>query len=676
LKHFTWLAAVSFRSDTGAGSMARDTRHPLLRYIRSNAARGSAQIPDAALMERVVTHRDEEAFAEIVQRHGPLVWGVCRRILTDDLPGAEDVFAATFLILLQRGRSLSRPELLGNWLFGIAVRTARRASVRAARYRGVRSESEAVAQDDPAEEVVRMDLRRVLDEEIARLPEKYRAPVLLCYLEGQTQQEAARLLGCPRETVATRLARACARLRTRLARRGVTVTPGALVALFAEESTSSTLCPAVVESTVRSVLPTASGVPARVSDLAKGVLRSMQFNRFKVAAMVVGVALGALGAGVLIPGTRPGGISGAAEASFNGSGVTAPAETPDDDHEAAPLTVHQLPPVVLRTSPTSGDTQVDAAATTQIRVTFSKRMRNRTWSWSQMSADTFPETTGQPSYEDADQRTCVLPVKLEPGKTYVLWLNSERFTNFKDAAGRPAVPYLLVFQTKVVPAAVIQGAQQADIAKLKEIALAFHTSYSRSKRFPANIVDKNGKPLLSWRVAILPEVSQAALFREFHLDEPWDSEHNKKLLERIPEVYRRTDSRAVQNSTTFLAAKGKGAFLAPDSRGLVFKSGAGLVSRDEAHPGYDIIKDFLDGTSNTLMIVDVVDERAVPWTKPDDWLPDAADPRKGLVGSSPGGFLAATVDGAVRCVSASIDPRTLRALVTRSGGEMGDPFQH
>ena len=109
--------------------------------------------------------------------------------------------------------------------------------------------------------------------------------------------------------------------------------------------------------------------------------------------------------------------------------------------------VATLPPVVVKTIPQSGDTAVDAKSVKEIRVTFSKKMTDKTWSWSQISNDTFPKVTGDIRY-DKDGMTCICPVELEPGKTYVSWLNSERFHNFKDADGQPAVPYLLVFETK------------------------------------------------------------------------------------------------------------------------------------------------------------------------------------------------------------------------------------
>jgi RNA polymerase sigma-70 factor (ECF subfamily) len=109
--------------------------------------------------------------------------------------------------------------------------------------------------------------------------------------------------------------------------------------------------------------------------------------------------------------------------------------------------VATLPPVVVKTVPQSGDTAVDAATVNEIRVTFSKKMADKSWSWSQISPDTFPKVTGDIRY-DADGKTCICPVELEPGKTYVSWLNSERFHNFKDSDGKPAVPYLLVFETR------------------------------------------------------------------------------------------------------------------------------------------------------------------------------------------------------------------------------------
>lgn len=109
------------------------------------------------------------------------------------------------------------------------------------------------------------------------------------------------------------------------------------------------------------------------------------------------------------------------------------------------VTLESVPPVVVKSVPEAGSSDVDPKLT-EIRITFSKDMQDGSWSWSTLSKESFPETTGKPKYLE-DQRTCVLPVKLEPGKTYAIWANSQKFTNFKDADGRSAVPYLLVFRT-------------------------------------------------------------------------------------------------------------------------------------------------------------------------------------------------------------------------------------
>src|SRR5262249_3651131 len=154
--------------------------------------------------------RDEDAFAELVRRHGPLVLGLCRRVL-GDWHDAEDAFQATFLVLAKNAASLRWPEALGPWLYGVALRTARKGRARAARRRSCERQAaapEAVSAADPTGR----DLRPLLDEAVGGLPEKYRVPVVLCYLKGRTVAEAARQIGCPRGTVATRLAWARRRL--------------------------------------------------------------------------------------------------------------------------------------------------------------------------------------------------------------------------------------------------------------------------------------------------------------------------------------------------------------------------------------------------------------------------------------------------------------------------------
>ncbi len=176
---------------------------------------------------------------------------------------------------------------------------------------------------------------------------------------------------------------------------------------------------------------------------------------------------------------------------------------------------------------------------------------------------------------------------------------------------------------------------------LKQIGLAMHNYAYANKSFPpAYAADKDGKPLLSWRVHILPYVNQAELYKQFHLDEPWDSEHNKPLIAQMPAVYKHPNSAVSgQGKTNYLTVRGEKAVF-PGTKGVT-------------------LKEIIDGTSNTIMTVEVSDEKAVVWTKPDDFEYDEKDPLKGLVGLSPGGFNAGFADGSVRfcaLVDRSQDP--------------------
>lgn len=185
---------------------------------------------------------------------------------------------------------------------------------------------------------------------------------------------------------------------------------------------------------------------------------------------------------------------------------------------------------------------------------------------------------------------------------------------------------------------------------LKRLGLAFHTTYDVSKEFARGYRGADKKPLLSWRVQLLPAVDEAGLFKEFHLDEPWDSPHNKTLIERMPLVYRspnmKTDKKGL---TTYLVPSGDKTILSGDAP-------VGII-------------DVTDGSSNTILVVDVSDENAVIWTKPDDWQYDAEKPMQGLIGHYPDGFQALLVDGSVKFISKDVDVETLKALMTRNAGD-------
>jgi RNA polymerase sigma factor (sigma-70 family) len=220
---------------------------------------------DGELLEHFVRFGESTALEWLVRRQGPMVFGVCRRLL-GNTPDAEDAFQATFLLLVRKAATLTQPERVGNWLYGVAYRVARKARARAAKRasldKQVATMRPATVEDAP----VVTDLRRVIDEELARLPEKYRAPIVLCYLEGKTNQEAAERLGWPLGTVAGRLSRARAMLHSRLMRRGLALSAVALGNFLTPDSLSAAVPPALFDATLHTALEVAGG--AAVEEVA------------------------------------------------------------------------------------------------------------------------------------------------------------------------------------------------------------------------------------------------------------------------------------------------------------------------------------------------------------------------------------------------------------------------
>jgi RNA polymerase sigma factor (sigma-70 family) len=279
---------------------------PALRRLRRLLARPDAEgVTDAQLLQRFVNGRDETAFELLVWRHGPMALGVCRRILhhTHD---AEDAFQATLLALARKARSIGKGGSVGSWLYKVAYRVALRAraqSLRRVRHEKQVAELPAVADARAADPAWR-ELGPVLDEELNRLPEKYRAAVVLCYLEGLTNEEAARQLRWPPGTVKTRLARARELLGSRLTRRGLVLSAGLLSA--ASVSGAVPVRAALVSAAVRTAVlgiagnGTAAGViPAQVARLTEGVLRTMTMVKVKLIAAVLAAGLAVAGAGAL-----------------------------------------------------------------------------------------------------------------------------------------------------------------------------------------------------------------------------------------------------------------------------------------------------------------------------------------------------------------------------------------
>lgn len=266
---------------------------------------------EAELLKRYVIGGDERAFEVLVERLGPMVMGVCRRRLNDPRD-VEDAFQATFLILVRKAAALRDASRLAPWLYGVAYRVATRARQNAAA-RGVKERPCAdVGQVEAPCEPSSDDLRRVLDEELSRLPDKYRRPVVFVHLEGLSHDEAAAQLGWPVGTVRSRLSRARDRLRSRLVRRGfapglVAFEPG-VGSLWVRPEVTRQLVGSVVQAAARSSMGralTSAAVSGTVVQLTRGVLTAMWVTKLTVASLIVTGAV-VLGAGSMLAAQQAG----------------------------------------------------------------------------------------------------------------------------------------------------------------------------------------------------------------------------------------------------------------------------------------------------------------------------------------------------------------------------------
>jgi RNA polymerase sigma factor (sigma-70 family) len=299
--------------------------HFLERLRRRIGPEAAGELSDACLLRRFAADRDAAAFEVLVWRHGPMVLGVCRRLLRHE-QDAEDAFQAAFLTLARKAHSIGRSEAVAGWLYRVAHRIALRARTAAARRPGGRPIEESDAATGPDADALWRDLRTVLDEEIGRLPGRCREAFVLCCLQGKTYAEAARELGCPPGTVATRLAAARERLRARLTRRGISPA-GTVPALPPRE---------LVGAAVRAGAATAAGkaagaVSARAAAWSNGFLRGMLMTKMKIA-VVVAAAVGLAGGAACLLRTPPAAVTSAAVAAepsaAGGAAQAAPAPEP------------------------------------------------------------------------------------------------------------------------------------------------------------------------------------------------------------------------------------------------------------------------------------------------------------------------------------------------------------
>jgi RNA polymerase sigma factor (sigma-70 family) len=277
----------------------------LLRRVRTAAlVRDGGGLSDGELLECFLGRRDEAAFAALVRRHGPLVLGVCRRVLGNH-HDAEDALQATFLVLARKAASVRARAVLGPWLYGVAYRTALRARTMAARRRLHEQRAKDQTRPPVPPDDSWQELLPLLDRELDGLPERYRVAVVLCDLEGMTRREAARRLNLPEGTLSGRLTRARKLLARRLARYGAGLSGTALAAVLADRTASAGVTAALATATARAAVLPAAGlaqiagtVPARVITLTEGVMKAMLLTRLKAilaVAFVVLVSAGAVG---------------------------------------------------------------------------------------------------------------------------------------------------------------------------------------------------------------------------------------------------------------------------------------------------------------------------------------------------------------------------------------------
>ncbi len=292
--------------------MDRGPARSVLREIEALYAVGTlAGLTDAQLLERFLARGGDdagEAFAALMHRHGPTVLGVCRRMLPAS-HDAEDAFQATFLVLTRRAASIGRRERLASWLYGVAVRTAREARRRSARDRAIERRLMVVtqAESDPPED--RDDLLPLLDEELSRLPERYRSALVACELEGKSRHEAALHLGVPEGTLSTHLARGRKLLRERLSRRGVTLAVGPIAGLT-RPSFEAAIPDRLLGPTIRAAMNRASGygtagtISQTATTLAERVLKMMFLARLTLVIVALLTASGAV-VGVVVGWSPP-----------------------------------------------------------------------------------------------------------------------------------------------------------------------------------------------------------------------------------------------------------------------------------------------------------------------------------------------------------------------------------
>lgn len=315
----------------------------VLQYLRWRVEPPAGEQTDRQLLQRFALGRDQDAFAALVRRHGPMVLAVGRRML-HDAAAADDAFQATFLVLARKAAAPGWAPCIGSWLYQVAYRCASKIRVSAARRRRHESQVTDMPAADSLAVAEQRELRSLLDDELSQLPEKYRAPLVLCYLEGKSNEEAAQLLNWPVGTVYSRLARARELLRTQLSRRGLALPASAVAAELAAQAAPAAVPAALLDSTVKAAATGAAGlISGPAAAVAEGVVHAMFVTRLKIAGLLVlAVTLVAGGAGWFTYRTLAGGGTPVALAPLPEQPPARPAEAQPSEpveHDGLQVTV-------------------------------------------------------------------------------------------------------------------------------------------------------------------------------------------------------------------------------------------------------------------------------------------------------------------------------------------------
>jgi RNA polymerase sigma factor (sigma-70 family) len=654
--------------------MSNTQTAPIFRHIRRLvAARFPSRQSDMQLLQQFIADRDEDAFAALVQRHGAMVLGVTRSVLRHQ-QDAEDVFQAAFLVLARKAHTIRKQDSLSSWLYGVAYRLALKAKARAGRRREETSTDPVSA--STIDDLTTREVRVILHEEMHGLTEGYRAALLLCYWEGMTRDEAAEQLGMSPGAFKKFLERARNLLGSRLVRRGLIPSSAIFAALLTENVVQAGLSSVITKTTTQAAVAFATGKSAGASvsavALAEGAIFTMNITKWAATILAV-ILVAGLGTGFglaayqLVQEDAAGarGRVGADQAVQEPKGKGKEAEKPDNE---------RIVGVWRITTMREGGNESPEVITKFGRATFTKdgamilniageEQKPGAYKLVEKGEIDLRPVPGQlnpgiykfdgndrlsicmgldnrPTKFSGDKDSGCMLLVFERAKAGEEKVNAEELAKFKKEGGLD----------KIREAA----ARTQSVNNLKQIGLAMHNYHDQEKNFPAHaIYSKDGKtPLLSWRVAILPYIDQQALYNEFKLDEPWDSKHNKKLIAKMPMIYKMPgDGKAKE------AKEGETFYQVITGPDTLFNGAKAMK-----------ITDITDGTSNTILVVEA--KVPVAWSKPDDVpLPKDKDKRLPLGGCFSNGFHAVFCDGSVRMFPHDVDIAVFRAAITPAAGD-------